>query len=126
MKNYYNSDSVYWLARIINAESESEPLAGKIAVGNVILNRVDSTEFPDSIYDVIFDERWGGQFEPAQNGTIYNEPTDESLLAAKLCMDGASTAGDSLFFLNPSSSTNFWMMESCVFVTTIGNHQFYA
>ncbi len=125
-ENYYDSDWVYWLARIINAESESEPLAGKIAVGNVILNRVASAEYPNTIYGVIFDSRWGGQFQPATNGTIYNTPTAESILAAKLCLDGASTAGNSLFFLNPTTSTSYWMMENRSLVTTIGGHMFYA
>ncbi len=124
--SYYDSDAVYWLSRIINAESEQEPLAGKIAVGNVILNRVASSDFPDTIFGVIFDDRWGGQFEPAQNGTVYNAPTAESVLAAKLCLDGASTAGGSLFFLNPAISTNLWTMQSRSYVTTIGGHMFYA
>lgn len=123
---YYNADSVYWLSRIINAESESESLGGKIAVGNVILNRVKSPDFPDSIYGVIFDSRWGGQFQPAKNGTINNTPTAESVLAAKLCLDGASVAGSSLFFLNPAISTSFWMMENKSHVATVGNHQFYV
>ena len=121
--SYYDSDSVYWLARIINAESESEPLAGKIAVGNVILNRVASPDFPGTIYDVIFD---GSQFTPAKNGTINNTPTAESVLAAKLCLDGASTAGSSLFFLNPAISTNMWAAQNRAYVTTIGHHAFYA
>ncbi len=123
--SYYDADSLYWLARIINAESESEPLAGKIAVGNVILNRVADSGFPDTIYGVIFDSRWGGQFQPASNGTIYNTPTAESILAAKLCLDGASTAGSSLFFLNPAISTNLWTTQNRTLVATIGNHALY-
>ncbi len=122
---YYDSDSVYWLSRIINAESAGEPLKGKIAVGNVILNRVASKEYPNTIYGVIFDRKWGVQFQPVANGTIYNTPTAESVLAAKLCLDGASVAGESLFFLNPAISTNFWIMETRKFYTKIGNHHFY-
>lgn len=124
--NYYDSAAVYWLSRIISAESCSEPLLGKLAVGSVVLNRVASPDFPDCIYDVIFDSRWGGQFEPVQNGTIYDMPTEESVLAAKLCLDGASVVGDSLFFLNPAKSSNFWTMQNCDYVATIGSHQFYA
>ncbi len=124
--SYYASDSVYWLARIINAESESEPLTGKIAVGNVIMNRVASREFPNTIYGVIFDDRWGGQFEPASNGTVYNTPTNESVLAAKLVLDGASIVGNSLFFLNPDKSTNLWTTQNRTLITTIGNHVFYV
>lgn len=124
--SFYDNDSVYWLSRIINAESLGEPLKGKIAVGNVILNRVKSTDFPNSIYGVIFDGRWGGQFQPVKNGTIYNPPTAESILAAKLCLDGAPVAGDSLFFLNPAISSNFWVVQNRSHIATIGNHAFYA
>ncbi len=124
--SYYPSDAVYWLSRIISAESGGEPLLGKLAVGNVVLNRVACPDFPNTIYDVIFDSRWGGQFEPVSNGTIYNAPSEESVLAAKLCLDGASVVGDSLFFLNPAKASSFWMTENRPYLATIGNHLFYA
>lgn len=123
---FYDSGSVYWLSRIINAESSGETLKGKIAVGNVILNRVSSPSFPNTIYDVIFDTRWGTQFQPVANGTIYDTPSAESALAAKLCLDGASVVGASLFFFNPSTATSHWISQSCTYVATIGNHVFYA
>lgn len=123
---YYNSDSVYWLSRIINAESTGEPIFGKIAVGNVVLSRVASPDFPDDIYDVIFDDVGGVQFTPVSNGTIYNSPSEESVLAAKLCLDGASVVGGSLFFLNPAIATSSWIVRNRAFVATIGNHSFYA
>jgi N-acetylmuramoyl-L-alanine amidase len=94
---YYDSDDVKWLSRIINAEAEAEPLEGKIAVGNVVLNRVASDEFPDTIYSVIFDKANGVQFSPTASGAIYNTPTDESVLAAKMCLDGP-VGGGSLSF----------------------------
>ncbi len=121
----YSSDDLYWLSRIISAESKGESLDGKIAVGNVVLNRVKSTEFPDTIYDVIFDDRWGGQFEPVRNGTIYHTPTEESILAAKLCLEGANVIGDSLYFLAPALAQNFWTVQNCEYVATIGCHDFY-
>jgi len=124
--NYYDSDSLYWLSRIINAESSGEPLLGKIAVGNVILNRVASTDYPNTVHDVVFDDRYGVQFTPVSNKTIYNTPTEESILAAKLCLDGASVVGNSLFFLNPALATSTWITRNCTYVATIGNHQFYA
>ena len=120
----YSADDLYWLSRIISAESQGEPLTGKIAVGNVVLNRVKSGEFPNTVYDVIFDSRWGGQFTPVRNGTIYNEPTAESVLAAKLCLDGANTVGESLYFLAPSIANNHWAMGR-PYVATIGSHWFY-
>lgn len=121
----YSADDVYWLSRIISAESQGEPLEGKIAVGNVVLNRVASPDFPDTIYDVIFDSRWGGQFEPVRTGTIYQTPTDESVLAAQLCLEGTNVAGDSLYFLAPALAQNFWTVQNCEYVATIGCHDFY-
>ena len=121
----YIHDDLYWLSRIISAESRGEPLEGKIAVGNVVTNRVKSSDFPDTIYGVIFDHRWGGQFEPVRNGTIYQTPTDESVLAAKLCLDGANVIGDSLYFLAPALAQNFWIVENREYVATIGCHDFY-
>lgn len=121
----YTEDDLYWMSRVISAESRGEPLLGKLAVGTVVLNRVASEEFPDTIHDVIFDCKWGIQFEPVANGTIYDEPTEESVLAAKLVLDGARAAGDSLFFLAPDLTDNHWMMENQTYVTTIGCHWFY-
>ena len=71
----------YWLARIIHAESGGEALEGQIAVGNVVLNRVASGDFPDSIPGVIFDDENGVQFEPVSNGSVTKEPTERSTAA---------------------------------------------
>ena len=122
---YYDADSLYWLSRIISAESRGEPFQGQVAVGNVVLNRVASSQFPDTIYGVIFDARWGGQFEPVRNGSIYDPPAEESVTAAKLCLEGVDVAGGSLYFLAPALTNNYWMMDNRVFVMTIGSHWFY-
>ena len=121
----YDGDELYWLSRIISAESRGEPLLGQIAVGNVVLNRVAHGDFSATIYGVIFDDRWGGQFEPVSNGTIYQTPTAESVLAARLVLDGADAAGDSLYFLAPALTSNHWIMENRTFVLRIGAHWFY-
>ena len=121
----YDAHALYWLSRIISAESRGEPLTGKVGVGNVILNRVGHAEFPNTIYGVIFDGRWGGQFEPVQNGTVYSTPTQESVIAAKLVLEGADTVGDSLYFLAPALAGNHWIMENRDYVATIGGHWFY-
>ncbi len=125
LKENYTSDELYWLSRIISAESQGEPLEGKIAVGNVVLNRVKNPEFPNTIYGVIFDNRWGGQFEPVRNGTIYQTPTEESILAAKLCLNGANVIGDSIYFLAPALAQNFWIVKNREYIATIGCHDFY-
>ena len=121
----YTADELYWMARIISAESRGEPLRGKIAVGTVVLNRVASDEFPGNVKSVIFDTQWGVQFTPVANGTVYDEPTAESVLAARLVLDGGREAGDSLYFIAPALTSNHWVMENRDFVTTIGVHWFY-
>ena len=87
---FYREDEVYWLSKIISAESSGESLLGQIAVGDVILNRVKSNQFPNTIYGVIFDRKWGVQFSPTADGRIYNTPTYTSTLAAKICLEGVS------------------------------------
>jgi len=116
---------LYWLSRIISAESQGESWEGKIAVGNVVLNRVESPDFPDTVYGVIFDDRWGGQFTPVRNGAVYLPPTAESVAAAQACLQGENTAGESLYFLAPDLTDDHWTMDNRDYVTTIGVHWFY-
>lgn len=121
--SYYNSESVYWLSRIINAESGNQPLSGKIAVGNVVLNRVASSLFPNTVKGVVFQKN---QFTPVYNGSIYKTPNEQSVVAAKLCLDGANTVGNSLYFVNPRVSPNSWASRNRTYVATIGAHAFFA
>lgn len=123
---FYDEDELYWLSQIIHAESQGEPFLGKIAVGSVILNRVDSIEFPDTIYDVIFDDENGVQFTPTANGEIDKPAGEESIMAAKICLEDTRLSDEILYFLNESIATNFWIVENCRYVLTIGNHDFYA
>ena len=125
-KNYYNADDVYWLSRIISAEAGVEPFYGKVAVGTVVLNRVKSSQYPNTIYGVIFDRKFGVQFTPAANGTVYNEPDTDSIIAAKLCLDGASISEKVLFFVNDAIAESSWVRDNRSYVTTIGSHNFYA
>ena len=121
----YNADQVYWLARIISAEAKGEPMKGKIAVGNVILNRTRSSAFPNTIYGVIFDRKYGTQFAPVSNGTIYQTPTVESIIAAKICLEGYSLSSDVLYFVNPKKAPNSWISRNRPYAFAIGNHSFY-
>ena len=98
--SYYDPDELYWLSSIISAESRGEPLIGQIAVGNVVLNRVRSEEFPNTIYSVIFDRKYGVQFTPVANQTIYMDPTENSIIAAKIVLDGYSISDEILYFLD--------------------------
>ena len=67
---FYREDEVYWLSKIISAEARGEIFNGKVAVGNVVLNRVKSSAFPNTIYGVIFDKKNGVQFSPVANGHL--------------------------------------------------------
>ncbi len=124
--SYYNSEDVLWLSRIINAEAGGEPLTGKIAVGNVVLNRKNNYQFPNTIYGVIFDNSSGVQFTPTANGTIYNTPNAESVLAAKLCLEGLNLLPDALFFINAKTAASSWVSDNREYITVIGNHSFFA
>ncbi|NLJ78074.1 MAG: cell wall hydrolase [Tissierellia bacterium] len=122
----YTQDHVFWLARIIEAEAGGEPYNGKVAVGNVILNRVNSKDFPNSIYGVVF-EYYGSipQFSPVADGTIYNNPSQASINAATEALEGARPVGDCTYFFNPSKAAGSWIVNNKTFVTKIGGHAFY-
>jgi N-acetylmuramoyl-L-alanine amidase len=122
-ESYYARQDIYWLSRIIYAEANGQPFDGMIGVGNVVLNRVNSARFPNTVEAVVFEP---GQFTPVDNGSIYNEPSDDAILAAQMCLDGVNTVGNSLFFLNPSIADASWFNSSLSYVTTIGGHAFYA
>ena len=121
----YDADEVYWLSRIISAEASVEPFVGQIAVGNVVLNRVRSREFPNTIYGVIFDRKHGTQFSPVAFGTIYESPEPSCVIAAKICLEGYSVTDTALYFFDPDLSTSDWISRNCVFEFRIGSHEFY-
>ena len=122
---FYREDEVFWLSRIITAESSGESLLGQIAVGDVILNRVKSNQYPNTIWGVIFDRKYGVQFSPVLDGRIYNTPTYTSTLAAKICLEGTSLSDDAIFFLNPRTAQSSWIIKSREYAYTIGGHDFY-
>lgn len=122
---FYNDTDLYWLSRIISAEARGEPFAGKIAVGNVVLNRKASSSYPNTVYGVIFDRKHGTQFSPVSYGTIYNTPTEESVIAAKICLEGYSLSDEILFFVNPKYATSNWIANNRPFAFRIGSHWFY-
>lgn len=124
--SFYVEDELYWLSRIIYAEAGVEPFDGKIAVGNVVLNRVRDEIFPSNIYDVIFDRKYGVQFTPTVNGMIYCTPNEESVIAAKICLEGYSISYEILYFINASLATNFWVPQNRDYVMTISGHDFYS
>ena len=120
----YDAELLYWLPQIINAEAKFEPLAGQIGVGNVVMNRLSSPDFPDTIFEVIYDTEHTVQFEPISTGGIFQEPTEQATIAAYLCLEGYSTVSGSLYFVNPDYGSG-WFDSSLELVETIGHHNFY-
>ncbi|MDR1664475.1 MAG: cell wall hydrolase [Clostridiales bacterium] len=121
----YSGEDVHWLSRIVEAEATGEGYESRLAVASVILNRRRDAEYPDTIEEVIFDKRYGVQFTPTANGSIYNEPTTLSFIAALDALDGKNNAPGALFFMNPRYATSFWMQKNRQFAFTIGGHSYY-
>ena len=121
----YDAAELYWLSRIIYAESGAESMTGQIAVGNVILNRMESSRFPNTVEGVIFDRKDAVQFEPVSNGQIYKTPSAQSVEAARRVLDGENVIGSALYFYAPALSQGVWINASCTYQQTIGCHRFY-
>lgn len=122
---YYDKDELYWLSRIISAESRGEPFLGQVAVGNVILNRVKSASFPSTVWGVIFDKKNGVQFSPVANGSVYAAPTELSTVAAKVCLEGTTLSEEILYFCAPKKAPDCWVIRNRPRAFAIGNHTFY-
>ncbi len=125
-EDIYSYEDLYWLSRIISAEARGEPFLGQLAVGTVVINRTRSDYYPDRIYDVIFDRLGGVQFTPVSSGTIYRTPTESSILAAKLCLEGFSLDDNILFFFNSSIAAGSWITANRTYTMTVGRHDFYS
>ncbi len=122
----YSAEDLYWMSRIIHAEAEAEPYSGKVAVGNVILNRTKTSGFPNTVKGVIFDYFEGiPQFTPVAIGTIYNTPNEDSVKAAKEAFAGSKPVGECTYFFNPDKSAGNWIVKNKTYVMRIGNHAFY-
>ena len=115
-----NNGDVYLLARAIYGEARGEPYIGQVAVGAVILNRVNSSKFPNSISGVIYQP---GAFSVVSDGQINLTPDETALRAARDAMNGWDPSGGSLYYFNPAKTSNAWIWSRPV-VTVIGNHRF--
>jgi len=108
------------LARVIYAEARGESYKGKVAVAAVVLNRVRSSSFPNTISGVIYQK---GAFSSVDNGSINLTPDDESIRAAREALNGWDPTGGCLYFYN-SRLTNDAFLASLTVKTVIGNHSF--
>lgn len=119
---YYNEEDLYWLSRIITYESGNQPIEGQIGVGNVVLNRVASENFADTVKEVIFEP---GQFSPVARKSIYLDPFDKCVLSAKLVLEGYNTVDNALYFHQGDYGEKI-TTENEYFVTKIGVHNFFV
>lgn len=114
------SDNVELLARLISAEARGEPYIGQVAVGAVLLNRVQSPLFPNSLAGVIYQP---GAFESVSNGQINLEPTSEARQAASDAVSGWDPTYGCIYFFNPAKTSNAFIWSRKI-VTQIGMHVF--
>ncbi len=115
-----NNGNVYLLARIISAEARGESYRGQVAVGAVVLNRVKSSQFPNTLAGVIYQK---GAFTAIDDGQ-FNQPIAESAYrAAREALAGADPTGGCLYYYNPATATSSWIFGLPVKMT-IGKHRF--
>lgn len=115
-----SSNDVYLLARVIYGEARGEPYKGKVAVAAVVLNRVGSSLFPNTISGVVYQP---GAFSIVADGQINLTPDDSALQAARDAMNSWDPSGGALFYYNPRKTTNKWILSRPV-ITYIGQHTF--
>ena len=118
--NTQSSNDLYLLAKCVHAEARGESYVGQVAVAAVILNRVASPDFPNTIYGVIY-QPWA--FTAVHDGQINLEPTYESYEAAQDALNGWDPTYGALYYYNPAVATSQWIYSRTI-VTTIGKHVF--
>ena len=118
--NGYSSSDVYLLAKVIAAEARGESYAGQVAVGAVVLNRVDSSSFPDTVSGVIYQS---GAFSAVTDSNWSVSPDATSKKAAQDAINGWDPTGGALYYYNPAKTSNKWIRTRPV-ITTIGRHVF--
>lgn len=108
------------LAHLINGEARGESYQGMVAVGAVVLNRVESSKFPSTIAGVIYQQ---GAFDAVSDGQINLKPSQQSYNAARDAMNGWDPSGGAIYYFNPATATNKWIWSRPMTVT-IGKHRF--
>ena len=116
----HNSSDYELLARIISAEARGEPYTGQVAVGAVILNRIEHPSFPDTIAGVVYQK---GAFSCLDDGQFYEPVADTAYKAATDALNGYDPSGGAIYYYNPKTATNKWITSRKI-ITTIGNHRF--
>jgi N-acetylmuramoyl-L-alanine amidase len=119
-----SEEDLLLLQKIVMAEAEGEPYQGKVAVANVVLNRLRSANFPDTMHKVIYQKR---QFSPVANGRLKRvKPNEDCIKAVNAALSGVKeVADDTYFFLSLKLAQDLTVHHSQTYVKTIGNHTFY-
>ena len=115
-----NTNDVNLLSRLIYGEARGEPYAGQVAVGAVVLNRVTSSSFPNTISGVIYQR---GSFDAVSDGQINMTPDSTSKKAAQDAINGWDPSYGAIYYFNPSTATNKWIWSRTLTVV-IGKHRF--
>lgn len=115
-----DSANINLLAHLINGEARGESYAGMVAVGAVVLNRVESSKFPSTIAGVVYQQ---GAFDAVSDGQINLTPSQQSYNAARDAMNGWDPSSGALYYFNPATATNKWIWSRPMTVT-IGKHRF--
>ncbi len=118
--NGYTSSDVYLLAKTIYAEGRGEPYTGQVAIGAVVLNRVRSSQFPNTISGVVYQKH---AFTAVSDGQINLTPNDTAMRAARDAMSGWDPTGGAIYYYNPAVATSAWIFDRQT-VTVIGKHVF--
>ena len=118
--NGYTSSDVYLLAKTIYAEGRGEPYVGQVAIGAVIMNRIRSAAFPNSVSGVVYQK---GAFTAVDDGQINLTPNETALKAARDAMNGWDPTGGALYYYNPAVATSAWIFDRQT-ITVIGKHVF--
>lgn len=115
-----NSNNLNLLSRLIYGEARGEPYTGQVAVGAVVMNRVRSSSFPNTISGVIYQS---GAFDVVRDGQINLTPNDTARKAAQDALNGWDPSYGAIYYFNPSTATNKWIWSRPMTVT-IGKHRF--
>ena len=115
-----NSSEVYLLAKTIYAEGRGEPYVGQVAIGAVVMNRVRSASFPNTISGVVYQK---GAFTAVDDGQINLTPNETAMKAARDALNGWDPTGGALYYYNPAVATSSWIFDRQT-VTVIGKHIF--
>lgn len=118
--NNSNSNNVNLIAKAIYGEARGEPYIGQVAVGAVIMNRVKSSSFPNTIAGVIYQS---GAFDAVSDGQINMNPDSTAKKAAQDAINGWDPSYGAIYYFNPATATNKWIWSRPLTVT-IGKHRF--